>query len=261
MINTLSKRQIADSAIIEEDELYSIGLAGSSFNASPLTIDSITGTTKTIQFNASVDLQEPRIAVADIIKVLSGDAVGNYTIASIDWDNNKVVVNETIVDSTSTTGEFYYRAGARMVGFDNSTNGFVANETQGAIEEINNKVLTSASPGFSFGRSGKIPSGTWLLNETVPSNISGRYVYINDAVVERIFVSNQDVTTFDISAYYHEGDEVNLTLLGTKTVTTSRGGSFDVSWAVPFGKQIALRITAGAPKNAVAGLELSGTGA
>jgi len=261
MVNELSKRQIADSAIVEEAELNSTGLAGDSFNVVPLTIDSITGATKTIQFNTTADLEEPRIQEKDIIKVLSGLAAGNYTVDTIDWDNNRIVVNETIVDSTSTTGEFYYRSGAKITGFDNSINSFTSTETQGAIEEVSNKVLTSASPGFSFGRSGNIPSGGWLNNETVPSNISGRFVYIYSAVITKIFVSNQDVNTFDIAAYYHDGDEGNLTFLGRQTVTTARGGSFIVSWAVPNGKQIATRIENGSAKNAVAGLELSGTNA
>jgi type II secretory pathway component HofQ len=40
---------------------------------------------------------------------------------------------------------------AESIPFDNSTNGFVAEDVQAAIEEINNVVDTSASPGFTWG--------------------------------------------------------------------------------------------------------------
>lgn len=151
---------------------------------------------------------------------------------------------------------------ARSVPFDNTSNGFTATEVQSAIEELNNKVNTSASPGFSFGRSGTVTAGTYLQCETVPSNISGRWVYISSAVVKKVFVSNEDATTYKLEVYYHDGNESGLTSLGTVTVTAAKGGSFSVNWSVPTGKQIAIRLATDSPnsaKNVVCGLELYGT--
>lgn len=151
---------------------------------------------------------------------------------------------------------------AESTPFDNSTNGFTADDVQAAIEEVNQSVITSASPGFSFGRSGQVVAGAYLQNETVPSNLSGRWVYINNAVVKRVFVSNEDTTTYKIEVLHHEGSEVNLTSLGTVTVTAAKGDAFVVSWSVPTDKQIAVRIATDSPnsaKNIVCGLELSGT--
>lgn len=132
-------------------------------------------------------------------------------------------------------------------------------DIQDVIEELCEKVSVSASPGFSFGSGGNVGSGSWLSNETVPSNISGRYVYINNAIVEEVFVSSQNIGTFTLGVYHHEGDETNLTKLGDVTVINSRGASFQVSWAVPLGTQLATMIEDGAVKNPVAGLQLSGT--
>ncbi len=151
---------------------------------------------------------------------------------------------------------------ARGVPFDNSTNGFTSDDVQAAIEEVNQSVITSASPGFSFGRSGAVVAGAYLQNETVPSNISGRWVYINSAIVKRVFVSNEDTTTYKVEVLYHDGNEVNLTSLGTVTVTSAKGGFFNVNWSVPTNKQIATRLATDSPnsaKNIVCGLELSGT--
>jgi hypothetical protein len=132
-------------------------------------------------------------------------------------------------------------------------------EVQTAIENLANDVSTSASPGFSFGRASNVNNGTWLLCETVPSNKSGRFVYINSAVVETIFVSSEDVATYDLEIWYHEGDSVNATLLDTISVVSSRGGSFSVGQSVPTNKQLAIKLVNGSAKNVVAGLELSGT--
>jgi hypothetical protein len=159
----------------------------------------------------------------------------------------------------SGSGRDEFTPVAEQVPFDNSTNGFTADDVQGAIEEINTDIATSASPGFSFGRASNVNAGTWLQCETVPSNKAGRFVYITNAIVEKIFISNELVATFTVEIYEHEGDEVNLTLIDSKTVTAARGGSFTVNQSVTTGRQLALKLSAGTARNVVAGLELSGT--
>jgi hypothetical protein len=130
---------------------------------------------------------------------------------------------------------------------------------QEAIENLANDVATSASPGFSFGRASNVNNGTWLLCETVPSNKSGRFVYITNAVVEKIFVSSEDIATYDLEIWYHEGNSVNANLIATVSVVNSRGGAFTVGQSVPTNTQLAVKLVNGSAKNVVAGLELSGT--
>ena len=143
--------------------------------------------------------------------------------------------------------------------FDADTTSLVSTETGPAIRELSETVNTSASPGFGFGKGGNVNSGAYLYCEGVPSNVSGRYVYINSATVTRVFISVQNASTFDIEVFHHDGNEVNLTSLGTVSVVSSTGGEFSVSWSVPSQKQIAMRIVNGSAKNAVGGLELQGT--
>ena len=150
---------------------------------------------------------------------------------------------------------------AKAIPFDNATNGFTSREVQSAIEEVKNSIVSSASPGFSFGRSGSINPGTYLQCESVPSNVSGRWVYITNAYINRIFVSNEDTTTYKIEVLYHDGNEVNLVSLGSVTISAAKGNSFSVNWAVPTGKQLAIRVASDSPssaKNIVCGLELKG---
>jgi hypothetical protein len=122
---------------------------------------------------------------------------------------------------------------AEQTPYDNSDCDLIATDTKSAIDEICTKVSTSASPGFGFGKGGNVSSNAYLLCEGVTSNLSGRYVYINNAVITRVFISVQNAATFDIEVFSHDGNETNLTSL-------------------------AMRIVNGSAKNAVGGLELQG---
>jgi len=135
----------------------------------------------------------------------------------------------------------------------------IPTESGESVQYELNQVATSASPGFSFGKASNVNSGTWLQCETVPSNKAGRFVYINNAVVETIFISNENIATFDVEIYHHEGDGVNLTLIDTVSITSARGGSFTVGQSVPTNKQLALKLSSGSARNIVCGLELSGS--
>ena len=149
---------------------------------------------------------------------------------------------------------------AESVPFDNDSNGFIAEDIQAAIEEVNDTISTSASPGFGFGRSGNTSSGTWLLRTgNVPSNKTGVAIGITSPIVEEISVGNENVSTFDISVYEHEGDEINLTLLGTVSIVAARTGSFSVNWAATSGRQLAVKISSGSAKNPGVDITLSGT--
>lgn len=156
----------------------------------------------------------------------------------------------------------YFVQVAKSIFFDNSTNGFIADDVQAAIEEVYNNIVTSASPGFSYGRTGVASAGTYMQCETVPSNVSGRWCYINNAVIVTVFVTNELTTTYSMTASYHDGNGTNEVTLGTVTVTAAKGAAIPVSWSVPTNKQIAIKVataTANSPKNVVVGLQLTGT--
>lgn len=145
---------------------------------------------------------------------------------------------------------------ADSVPFDNTGTDFEATTVQEALVEAG----ASASPGFNFGRAANVGVGTWLqVTGSVPSNRAGITVALNNAEIKEIFIANQDIATFDISVYEHEGDEINLTLLGTVSISSARSDSFSVSYPVTTGKQLAVRLTSGAAKNLNVGLQISGS--
>lgn len=159
---------------------------------------------------------------------------------------------------TSMAGDYT----AAQISYDNTSSGLAAVNVQTAIDEVNSKILTSASPGFSFGRAGVVNPGTYLQCETVPSNVSGRWVYINSAKVKRVFVTDELAVPYTIEVLYHDGNNAGETSLGTVAVVAGYGGAFSVNWNVPTNKQLSIKLAASSPnsaKNIVCGLELSGT--
>lgn len=138
---------------------------------------------------------------------------------------------------------------ARSIFFDNSSNGFSSNNVQNAIEEIG----SSASPGFSFGREGSSGAGTWLRRVgNIESNRTGVPVPIASPRLVKIACGTENIATYSVGIYQHEGNSVNLTLLTTVSVVSSRFQTFNVNVAAAEGKQIAARCTAtsgGNPKN------------
>jgi hypothetical protein len=157
---------------------------------------------------------------------------------------------------TSQSGDY----SAVQISYSNLTSGIPAANVQAAIDYLATQVSTSASPGFSFGRSGSVNAGTFLQCETVPSNVAGRWVYINNAVVDKVYLSNQVTGPFSVEVLYHDGNAVNLTSLGTVNVLTATyGGAYDVNWNVPQNKQLSVRLSTGVAQNVVCGLQLVGT--
>ena len=144
---------------------------------------------------------------------------------------------------------------AESIPFDNATNGFTSDNVQGAIEEIG----ASASPGFTWGRSGSTSAGTYLLNDGVPSNKAGRTIVLGASKIVKIFSATEDLDTYTLEIYSHDGNEVNLALLTTLTVTASRtGNSGTVAVSVAANKQLAAKLATGSAKNIVAGIVMQG---
>lgn len=117
---------------------------------------------------------------------------------------------------------------------------------------------TSASPGFNWGRSGNANEGTWLLNDTVPSNKAGRTISLIGSKLIKIFTANENISTYVIGIYEHDGDSINLTLIDSITVTTARGFTKISSVDITNGKQLAAKVISGSAKNVQVGVLLTG---
>jgi hypothetical protein len=142
---------------------------------------------------------------------------------------------------------------ARSIPFDSSTNGFISTDVQGAIEEIG----ASASPGFSFSRSGVTAAGTYLQVDAVPSNQAGRIVPLTSGMVTDAFVSCQTAATFTIEFQKRVG--TTFTTFLTITVTNARKLTQSLTGVpVALGDEICARVGSGTVSNVVVGIILRG---
>jgi hypothetical protein len=133
-------------------------------------------------------------------------------------------------------------------------------DIQTAVDTLYQQAAVSASPGFTWGRSGNVVANTWLLNDSVPSNKAGRTTMIGSGVIERVSVGTEDLNTYDLEIYEHDGNEIGLTLLHTVNVVSTRSQQFSTpNIAITQGKQIAIKLSTGSAKNIVIGLIAKGT--
>jgi len=138
--------------------------------------------------------------------------------------------------------------------FDNTGTDFESVNVQDALVEIG----ASASPGASWGSSGNNATGTWLVNEGVPSNKAGRTIFLNNAKISKVFTATEDLNTYTIAIYEHSGNEIALTLIDSFVVTAARTASFSTDLTITTGKQLAVKISSGSAKNIVVGTIIKG---
>jgi hypothetical protein len=125
-------------------------------------------------------------------------------------------------------------------------------------EMIGQKVGVSASPGFTWGRSGNAPTGAYLSNDSVPSNVAGRKVPVSTGVITTIFIDSEELSTFDISVFKHPSP---FTILATVSVVAAKGGTFPIALppTVTNADILGTQVTSGSCKNPVVGIIIRGT--
>lgn len=113
------------------------------------------------------------------------------------------------------------------------------------------------SPTLSWGRSGTVRSGSWLQNETVPSNLTGRYTSLYNCTLTSISVSNENANTFDIQLYEYDGSTYYL--LATISLSSQRSKTQIYSGvSITRGRELAIKVSSGSCKNPVVQVLLYG---
>ncbi len=134
------------------------------------------------------------------------------------------------------------------------------------IEELINQIAAiSASPGFTWGDSGSIGAGDFLINDTVASNKAGRLVPLKAGEVTNIFVVNENANTFELQLLKRTGVGITIaafTEIALVSVAAVRLKSFGIadfgSTPLIFEDELAMRLKTGSAKNLVAGAILRG---
>lgn len=130
-----------------------------------------------------------------------------------------------------------------------------------AFQLKTNPLRISSNPGYSFGRSGNVPANSWLASEGIPSNKVGIPFGLSNGTLEGIWVGGEDIDTYDIEVYEHEGDEVNIILIDTVSVVTSRTATFVIvsPQSLTKDRQLAVRVVNGSGKNIKVYLDVKGS--
>lgn len=156
-------------------------------------------------------------------------------------------------------GHVSYTDVAKSIPFDNATNGFVSTDAQAAIEELKNAETANDGISFTWGRSGNVNgNNTWLLNDTVPSNLTGRTVLLYNASLISFFAASESADTYTLTLWEHDG--VTYTSKATVSVVAARTKEVFFS-GVTFtkGKELGVQVSAGSAKNVVCGIVMRGT--
>lgn len=91
------------------------------------------------------------------------------------------------------------------------------------LDGLGSAVVTQTG---DFGKSGNAAANAFLNRAgNIPSNVSGIPIMVSVGAIKSVSCGQEDIATYDIEIYEHEGDFVNATLLFTLTVTAARSGS------------------------------------
>ena len=138
-----------------------------------------------------------------------------------------------------------------------------ADNVQEALENVSGGVAVSASPGYSYGRSGNVSKGAFLYRPgSVPSNITGIPIGIVDPYISNVSIGNQRAKVIKIDIWEHDGNGRNLSFIGSVTTDGTRTYSATVNFTLITGKQIAISVASDSPnsgKNVGVDLQIKGT--
>ena len=261
------------SALVVNQEINAPGFVSGTHI---LSIDSSTQVTATQKYTGSnstesIDFDGLVIEDTGVVIPASGQYILNSTEYRL-WEDStdinveilsgNVTVNDGIGDLIAARGISFIRDsdiafGHRFLSDPERANGFDSKNVQEAIEESRN---FRAVP-VVFTKSGAVTINTFLLNGSVPSNIAGRTIpsTATNVKIALIEIANQDISTFDIGVFEQDGDEINLTLIKTYTITSARTAEvLDGVTALDAAKQVAVKLTSGSAKNLSVSLTISG---
>ena len=149
---------------------------------------------------------------------------------------------------------------AEDIYFDDSNIDIEADDVQEIIEKIVQAVVVSASPGFTWGDRGVLSSGSYLLNDNVPSNISGRLVTLENAAITDIFITMKSSANVDFDIRVR-GPGNSFSTLYTFNTNGARATVLNVNVPVNYEDELAIRVSPNStdkPSNPDIGLIIKG---
>lgn len=151
---------------------------------------------------------------------------------------------------------------AKGIPFDNSTNGYTAEDVQAAIEETQFTITNRLMFPLSFGRNGTLSDVYLYSFYNVPSNDSPIVIPTSASFLYVAFSNLNDVGSANIHVYKVDSNLANQTLLGTFNfsgrtyISTEQSGVVDAGWGI----QVRLESVSGTkPANATVSIYMRTT--
>lgn len=109
------------------------------------------------------------------------------------------------------------------------------------LDGLGSAVVTQTA---DFGKSGNASSNSYLNRAgNVPSNVSGIIILPTTSSIRIVACGQENIDTYSVEFYEHEGDFINPTLLYTLSVVSSRSGSASgLNIPVTQGEQLAAKV-------------------
>ena len=108
-----------------------------------------------------------------------------------------------------------------------------------------------ASPGYTWGKSGNLTSNTYLLNDTVPSNLTPRGVSLTSVVLSKIYVKGEIGLTYTTTLAVERWTGAAFVEIATISLAAQRTKSQSYTVSLPDEPEIAVKIKSGSIKNPV----------
>lgn len=215
--------------------------------------------TQTDTLPTEVNPMEDFVGCKGVVFDVSGaTASGNriYGASGIQWfhDYDNPTSGWTLTDLSR---RIY---GRNVANIDPSTNDLLAWDTaSGGWYPTSPRAIPSASPGFTWGRSGNLPNNTYLLCDTVPSNIASRVATIN-GYIAKIFVTQRNSTAFTFAVETRVGAVFTTIYTGVVPATRKVILVPTPQVNVAIGDEICIRISnTGNPQDVDLGILLKGS--
>jgi hypothetical protein len=161
-------------------------------------------------------------------------------------DNVKVKIAER--NGVELDYDEEYALNAENIPYDNSDSGLTATDIKSALDELDSQTATTIMHSVELSRQGNVTTNTWLLSQGTPSNKVGALVKTT-GIITQVTCGSENLDTYTVQFYKHNGDSTNLTSLGSVSVTSARSQTFTVSYSVTQGDHIGVKITSGSGKN------------
>lgn len=150
---------------------------------------------------------------------------------------------------------------AQDVFLDTTNLPFEGDDVQEGFENLSFLTAVTSAPPLAWDRNGVVNQGTYLLNGSIPSNVTGRRVFLYNAELVYIYVSNSLSTTYTIDLILH--NKVTYNTIASLTTTADYGTElYYTGFPLTRGWELATRVSptsANKPSNVVVGVLMKGS--